>query len=113
MLELLFIISPYSSTLVVVLNNSVLGMVAQWQRLMFKGRYSEISLGSSPDFVKLSQAYGAQGLRARSIPELTKAIKEALRSDVTTVIDVPISSEEDVVPMVLPGCGINEQVGEY
>jgi acetolactate synthase-1/2/3 large subunit len=99
--------------IVIVLNNSVLGMVAQWQRLFFKRRYSAIKLGSSPDFVKLAEAYGAQGLRARSLKEFTSAIKTALKSDATTVIDVPISSEEDVAPMVLPGCGINEQVGNY
>jgi acetolactate synthase-1/2/3 large subunit len=99
--------------IVIVLNNSVLGMVAQWQRMFFKGRYSAVKLGSVPDFVKLAEAYGAQGLRARSIAEFTKAVKTALKSDVTTVIDVPISMEEDVVPMVPPGCGINEQVGDY
>jgi acetolactate synthase-1/2/3 large subunit len=99
--------------IVVVLNNSVLGMVAQWQRMFFKGRYSAVKLGSVPDFVKLAEAYGAQGLRAQSIPEFTKAVKTALKTDVTTVIDVPISLEEDVVPMVPPGCGINEQIGDY
>jgi acetolactate synthase-1/2/3 large subunit len=99
--------------IVIVLNNSVLGMVAQWQRMFFKGRYSAVKLGSIPDFVKLAEAYGAQGLRARSILEFTKAVKTALKSDVTTVIDVPISMEEDVVPMVPPGCGINEQIGDY
>jgi acetolactate synthase-1/2/3 large subunit len=99
--------------IVIVLNNSVLGMVAQWQRMFFKGRYSAVKLGSVPDFVKLAEAYGAQGLRARDLAEFSKAVKIALRSDVTTVIDVPISMEEDVVPMVPPGCGINEQIGDY
>jgi acetolactate synthase-1/2/3 large subunit len=99
--------------IVIVLNNSMLGMVAQWQRMFFKGRYSAVKLGSVPDFVKLAEAYGAQGLRARSIPEFAKAVKTALKSDVTTVIDLPIAMEEDVVPMVPPGCGINEQVGDY
>ena len=99
--------------IVIVLNNSVLGMVAQWQRMFFKGRYSAVKLGSVPDFVKLAEAYGAQGLRARSIAEFSQAVKTALKSNVTTVIDVPISLEEDVVPMVPPGCGINEQVGDY
>ncbi len=99
--------------IVIVLNNSVLGMVAQWQRMFFNKRYSAVKLGSVPDFVKLAEAYGAQGLRVGSVAEFAKAVKKALKSDVTTVIDVPISSEEDVVPMVPPGCGINEQVGEY
>ena len=98
---------------VIVLNNSVLGMVAQWQRMFFNKRYSAVKLGSVPDFVKLAEAYGAQGFRVGSVAEFSKAVKKALKSDVTTVIDVPISSEEDVVPMVPPGCGINQQVGEY
>ena len=99
--------------IVIVLNNSVLGMVAQWQRLFFKKRYSAIKLGNSPDFVKLAEAYGAQGQRAESLNEVSEAVKKALKSDVTTVIDIPISSEEDVAPMVPPGCGINAQVGKY
>ena len=99
--------------IVIVLNNSVLGMVAQWQRLFFKKRYSAIKLGNSPDFVKLAEAYGAQGQRAESLNEISEAVKKALNSDVTTVIDIPISSEEDVAPMVPPGCGINAQVGKY
>jgi acetolactate synthase-1/2/3 large subunit len=111
--ELATSVSEDIPVIVVVMNNSVLGMVAQWQRMFFKGRYSAVKLGSIPDFVKLAEAYGALGLRARSIPEFTKAVKTALKSNVTAVIDVPISMEEDVVPMVPPGCGINEQVGDY
>jgi acetolactate synthase-1/2/3 large subunit len=99
--------------IVIVLNNSVLGMVAQWQRMFFKKRYAAVKLGSVPDFVKLAEAYGAQGFRAASISEFSKAVKEALKSNLTTVIDVPISPEEDVEPMVPPGCGINQQIGEF
>jgi acetolactate synthase-1/2/3 large subunit len=99
--------------IVIVLNNSMLGMVAQWQRMFFKKRYMAVKLGSIPDFVKLAEAYGAQGFRVGSIREFSKAVKEALKNNLTTVIDVPISPEEDVVPMVPPGCGLNEQVGEY
>ncbi len=98
---------------VVVLNNGVLGMVAQWQRMFYKKRYIATKLGTYPDFVKLAESYGAQGLRARSISEFQKAVQTALKSKVTTVIDVPIGSEEDVVPMVPPGCGLNQQVGDY
>jgi acetolactate synthase-1/2/3 large subunit len=98
---------------VIVLNNNVLGMVAQWQRMFYKKRYMATKLGTSPDMVKLAEAYGAQGFRARSIPEFQKAVGEALESKITTVIDVPIGSEEDVVPMVPPGCGLGQQVGDY
>jgi acetolactate synthase-1/2/3 large subunit len=98
---------------VIVLNNSVLGMVAQWQRMLYKGRYMAVNLDKTPDFVKLAEAYGAQGLRATSIEEFRKAVKTALNGDVTTVIDVPIGSEEDVVPFVPPGCGLPQQRGDY
>jgi len=81
--------------------------------MFYKKRYMATKLGTSPDMVKLAEAYGAQGLRARSIPEFQKAVSEALKSKVTTVIDVPIGSEEDVVPMVPPGCGLGQQVGDY
>jgi acetolactate synthase-1/2/3 large subunit len=98
---------------VIVLNNGVLGMVAQWQRMFYKKRYVATRLGTYPDFVKLAESYGAQGFRVQSIPEFEKAVYAALKSKVTTVIDVPIGSEEDVVPMVPPGCGLNQQVGDY
>jgi acetolactate synthase-1/2/3 large subunit len=98
---------------VIVLNNSVLGMVAQWQRTLYNRRYMAVKLGKSPDFVKLAQAYGANGVRVGSPAEFQKAVKEALKSEVSTVIDVPISSEEDVVPFVPPGCGLPQQKGEY
>ncbi|MGD0994257.1 MAG: biosynthetic-type acetolactate synthase large subunit [Candidatus Bathyarchaeia archaeon] len=98
---------------VIVLNNSVLGMVAQWQRMLYKRRYMAVNLGNTPDFVKLAEAYGAQGFRARSMEEFQKAVKTALNSKVTTVIDVPIGSEQDVVPFVPPGCGLPQQRGDY
>ena len=98
---------------VIVLNNGVLGMVAQWQRMFYQKRYIATKLGTYPDFVKLAESYGAQGFRAQTMQEFQKAVKAALKSAVTTVIDVPIGMEEDVVPMVPPGCGLNQQVGDY
>ena len=97
---------------VVILNNSVLGMVAQWQRMLYKKRYFAVNLGNSPDFVKLAEAYGAQGLRVQSLEEFSKAIKSAQKSEVTTVIDVPISPEEDVLPFVPPGKGLGEMIDD-
>jgi acetolactate synthase-1/2/3 large subunit len=91
---------------VIVLNNSMLGMVAQWQRLFYDRRYSGVKLGGLPDFVKLAEAYGAQGFRVGSLKEFSKAVKKAIKSDVTTVIDVPISPEENVFPMIPPGKGL-------
>lgn len=94
--------------IVIVLNNSVLGMVAQWQRMFYDRRYSGIDLGKNPDFVKLAEAYGAQGVRVGSPEEFVKAMKAAIKSDITTVVDVPISPEQNVFPMVPPGAGIDK-----
>jgi acetolactate synthase-1/2/3 large subunit len=85
-------------------------MVAQWQRLFHDKRYSAIDLGKIPDFIKLAEAYSAQGIRVESIKEFRKAVKTAIQSEVTTVIDVPISSEHNVFPMVPPGGGINKLI---
>ncbi|MCW4034971.1 MAG: thiamine pyrophosphate-dependent enzyme, partial [Candidatus Bathyarchaeota archaeon] len=96
--------------IVIVLNNCMLGMVAQWQRLFYKSRYAAVKLGCVPDFPKLAQAYGAEGVRVQSIQEFSGAIKNALKTNVTTVIDVPISPEDNVFPMVPPGKGLKDTI---
>lgn len=93
---------------VIILNNSSLGMVRQWQHLMYKRRFIATNLGEVPDFVKLAQAFGAEGARPGSLEELKEALKQALKSDVTMVIDVRISQEERVYPMVFPGKALHE-----
>jgi acetolactate synthase-1/2/3 large subunit len=94
--------------IVIILNNSMLGMVAQWQRLFYNRRYSAVELKVYPDFVKLAEAFGAQGVRVGSLDEFTKVVRSALKSNITTVIDVPVSPEENVFPMVPAGKGLKE-----
>jgi acetolactate synthase-1/2/3 large subunit len=94
--------------IVVVLNNHMLGMVAQWQRLFYGRRYIAVDLGKSPDFVKLAEAYGAVGVRPQTIDEFEQAVATAIKENVTTVIDVPIDPEENVFPMVPPGRGLRD-----
>lgn len=96
--------------IVLVINNGMLGMVAQWQRLFYGRRYHGVKLYSVPDFVKIAEAYRAQGLRAQSIDEVAKAVKLGLRSEIATVIDVPISPEEDVFPFVVPGTALKDMI---
>lgn len=93
---------------VVVLNNRMLGMVAQWHRIFYGRRYFGVELGKSPCFPKLAEAYGAAGIEVGDYKELSGAVKNALTSRVTTVIDVPISPEEDAAPMLAPGAGLKE-----
>ena len=97
------VVSEKIPVIVLVLNNSVLGMVAQWQRLFYDRRYSHVHLGGVPDFVKLAEAHGAQGFRVGTIKDFENAIKQSIKSDVATVIDVPISPEENVFPMIPAG----------
>src|SRR5215210_44933 len=96
--------------IVFLMNNYMLGMVAQWQRTFYNRRYSGVHQHNCPDYVKIADAYGAQGIRAESMHELEKAIKAALKSDVATVIDIPIDPDEDVYPFVAPGTGLKDMI---
>jgi acetolactate synthase-1/2/3 large subunit len=93
---------------VVILNNRMFGMVAQWARFFYERRYSNVELGRTPCFPKLAEAYGAVGVSVGDYKELSEAVKSALKSEITTVIDVPVSPEEDAAPMRAPGAGLEE-----
>ena len=96
--------------IVFLMNNYMLGMVAQWQRTFYNRRYSGVHQRNCPDYVKIAQAYGAQGIKAQSLSELEKAIRSALNMEVATVIDIIIDPEEDVYPFVIPGTGLKDMV---
>ena len=87
-----------------IYNNQTLGMVRQWQTLIYNGHYSQTTLDRGPDFVKLAEAYGLGGKRVCTVPELEDAVKEALASGRGYVIDCAIEMDEMVRPMV-PGGG--------
>jgi len=97
---------------VCVLNNRYLGMVAQWQKLFYDERMSHTHLGEVPDFVKLAEAFGVRGERVKKPGEMKETLQSALKSGEPTLIDVIIDPDE-ILPMVPPGCGITEIVGEY
>jgi acetolactate synthase-1/2/3 large subunit len=95
-----------------VLDNRRLGMVAQWQKLFYEKRMSHTHLGEVPDFVKLSEAFGVSAERIDKPGEMREAVQRALRSGEPYLLDVIIDPEE-ILPMVPPGCGLTEIVGEY
>jgi acetolactate synthase-1/2/3 large subunit len=95
---------------VVIINNQVLGMVRQWQEIIYDNRYSHIDLAGSPDFVKLAEAYGVKGLRATNKEEARKAWAEALETPGPVVIDFVVSKEENVYPMVTQGSTLSEML---
>jgi len=96
---------------VAILNNCCLGMVRQWQELFYKKRYSYTCLGgTSPDFVKLAESYGAVGIRVTKKGEVRAAIEKALKTNNTVFIDFHIEQEENVFPMVPAGEAINKMI---
>ena len=95
---------------VVILNNRFLGMVRQWQELFYAERYSSVDLGSTPDFVKLAEAYGAIGLRAVKPTDVESVLKEGLKAKKTVFMDFVTARYEKVYPMVPAGASINEML---
>ena len=96
---------------VVILNNGYMGMVRQWQEMFYESRYSNSYFDSLPDFVKLAEAYGGIGIRVDRLDELDAALDRALHvNDRFVVLDVAISKQENVFPMVPAGAALNEMV---
>jgi acetolactate synthase-1/2/3 large subunit len=100
--ELATAMSEDLPVVVCLLNNGWLGMVKQWQKLQWGSRYSGTELRNNPDFVKLAQAFGADGVTVTRSSELNDAFKAAFASDVPFVVDIRTDPEEDMLPMV-PG----------
>jgi acetolactate synthase-1/2/3 large subunit len=95
---------------IVIINNQVLGMVRQWQEILYDNRESHIDLAGSPDFVKLAEAYGVKGLRATNKAEARLAWQEALDTDGPVLIDFVVRKEENVYPMVTQGNTISDML---
>ena len=96
---------------VVVLNNRALGMVRQWQKLFYEGRYSATELEDNPDFVKLAEAYSWHAECVEKPEEVRAAFERMLDSDVPYLIDMRIGREQSVFPMVAPGASLAEAIG--
>lgn len=95
---------------VVVINNQVLGMVRQWQELIYENRYSHIDLAGSPDFVKLAEAYGVKGLRATNKEEAKKVWQEAMETPGPVLVEFVVDKGENVYPMVTQGSTIDQML---
>jgi acetolactate synthase-1/2/3 large subunit len=88
---------------ILIMNNGYLGMVRQWQEMFYDRTYSEVDLTVSPDFVKLAEAYGAFGVRATTPDELSDVLAAGLSHQGVTVMDIVVSKEENVFPIVPAG----------
>ena len=92
-----------------ILNNGYLGMVRQWQEFFYNRRYSHSEL-LNPDFIKLAEAYGAEGIRVKRPAELAPAIEQAINSSKPVMLDFIVDREENVLPMVPPGGALNKML---
>ncbi|MFW6381191.1 MAG: thiamine pyrophosphate-dependent enzyme, partial [Bacillota bacterium] len=95
---------------VIILNNSYLGMVRQWQEFFYDRRYSETGM-KPPDFRKLAEAYGIHGLSINKQDEVEAALRDMLETEGPVVLEVKIPEEENVFPMVPPGSAIVDMIG--
>lgn len=96
---------------VLVMDNRALGMVHQWQKLFYHERYSSTLLDANPDFVKLADAYGWQAERIEDAAEVEAALDRMLASEGPYLLDVAISPEHNVYPMVAPGAALDDIIG--
>jgi acetolactate synthase-1/2/3 large subunit len=96
---------------VFIMNNGYLGMVRQWQELFWDKRYSAVEMGSSPDWVKLAEAFGAVGMRVTTDDEVEDAMRSAIETEGPVVLDVHVRKEENCYPMIPAGSAARDMVG--
>ena len=109
--ELATAVSHNIPVVIVLMNNGVLGMVRQWQTLFFGKRYSNTVLSyRKTDFVKVAEAFGAEGYRVSTKDEFELAFKNAISSGNTVLIEAVIDKDEFVLPMLPPGGSIDDMI---
>lgn len=108
--ELATVVSNKLPIKVVILNNRYLGMVRQWQELFYNNNYSSTNMEAQPDFVKLAEAYGAEGYRIEKAEDMRAILEKALASPNPAFIDVVVEREENVYPIVPVGAALDEML---
>ena len=98
---------------VVIINNAYLGMVRQWQELFFDNRLSGVDLEGNPNFVKLAESFGVKGFRLKRAADVKRVLQAALAyNDGPCLIDVEVSKEDNVYPMIPSGADYSEMLTE-
>lgn len=106
--EMATAVSEQLPIIILVFNNSVLGMVRQWQTLFYGKRYSQTNIDRQTDFVKLAQAFGGEGFRIAYRNEIDETIKKAMACGKPCIIDCIIDKDDCVYPIIPPGKGADE-----
>ncbi|MEG1479833.1 MAG: thiamine pyrophosphate-dependent enzyme, partial [Kiritimatiellia bacterium] len=125
--ELVVAVEHHLPLNIIILNNSRLGMVRQWQELFYGGRYSATILSQNnrpenehirateestylPDFIKVAEAYGAKAVRVKTLAETEAAFTQAFSSSDPWVIECIVAEDENVLPMVAPGAALSDMI---
>ena len=112
-LEEIMMIRQYNLPVkIVLINNSFLGMVRQWQELFKDRRYSFVELECNPDFVKIAEAYGIKSGRLKTKEDLKNRLKDLILSDEGAIIDCIVEKEENVFPMIPAGKTVSQMIGK-
>lgn len=96
-----------------VMNNKVLGMVRQWQKLFYGNRFSDTDPHRKTDFVKVAEAFGVKGMRINTNDEIDSVVKEALEYQGPVLVDCRISPDSNVLPMIPPGGAHTDIIEEF
>ena len=94
--------------IVIVMNNTVLGMVRQWQKLFYGKRFSQTDPKRATDFIALASAFGIKGMSINSAEEVDAVLEKAFALNEPVVIDCKISPDENVLPMIPPGKTVDD-----
>jgi acetolactate synthase-1/2/3 large subunit len=105
--ELGTILQTKAAVKIVVLNNSFLGMVRQWQELFFDKRYAS-TIMTNPDFVKIAEGYGIEANRVKNRSDLNAAIQKMIASKSSYFLEVVIEKEDNVFPMIPTGASVSD-----
>lgn len=97
---------------ILIINNSFLGMVRQWQELFKNKRYSSVNLEINPDFIKIAEAYGVTSARLKTKEDLKTKLKDLIMSNEGVVIDCIVEREENVFPMIPAGKTVSDMIGK-
>ena len=97
---------------VIILNNSYLGMVRQWQELFKDRRYSFVNLEVNPDFIKIADAYGIKNAKLTNKEDLRTKLKDLILSDEGVLIECVVEKEENVFPMIPAGKTVSQMIGK-
>ncbi len=98
--------------MVVVMNNSVLGMVRQWQKLFYGHRFSQTDPHRATDFVELAKAFGIDGMRVHNDSEVESVLEKAFNLKKPVIVDCVLSPDENVLPMIPPGKTVDDMITE-